>query len=167
MVKNNVRFTVLPTGDFAKRPRFLARFCWVFCRMSTFHGTICCNKSRDTVPEDSVPTNQRAFLKGERAWHTIRTSGEVNSKSDLKKIFTEIRQDVDKAKSRPDLTSCTSARLLVTLTHSRPGREVRQRITHFAKEAMEDLPTTARKINRQAKRSETEAGLRRIMGSLE
>jgi len=36
--------------------------------------------------------------------HDTHIYGEVNSKTGLKKIFMEIRQDVEKAKSRPDLT---------------------------------------------------------------
>ncbi len=45
--------------------------------------------------------------------------GEVESQTGLKKIFREIRQDVEKAKSRPDLTELYKrAGYLITLTHA-------------------------------------------------
>ena len=91
--------------------------------------------------------------------HDTHIYGEVNSQSDLKKIFTEIRQDVDRAKSRPDLTELHKrAGYLVTLTHS-PAWEEKfgKEVTQLRKEAMADFATTARKINRQAKEIGTEA----------
>jgi hypothetical protein len=36
--------------------------------------------------------------------------GEVNSKADMKRVFDEIREDVDAAKSRPALTNCIAGR---------------------------------------------------------
>jgi len=85
--------------------------------------------------------------------------GEVNSQTDLKKIFTEIRQDIDKAKSRPDLTELYKrAGYLITLTHA-PSWEERfgKDAVQFRKVAMEEFGTTARKINRHAKEIGTEA----------
>src|SRR5215470_896928 len=79
--------------------------------------------------------------------------GEVKNASDLKKIFTEIRQDVEKAKSRSDLTELHKrAGYLITLTHApsweeKFGKEAAQ----LRKVAKEEFSTTARKINRRAK----------------
>jgi hypothetical protein len=91
--------------------------------------------------------------------HDTHIYGEVNSRSGLKKIFTEIRQDVDKAKSRPDLTELYKrAGYLITLTHA-PSWEQK-----FGKEsaqmrdvAKDEFSTTARKINRRAKIIGTDA----------
>jgi len=85
--------------------------------------------------------------------------GEVNSKTGLKKIFTEIRHDVERAKSRPDLTELYKrAGYLITLTHApsweeKFGREA----TSLRKAAKEEFSTTARKINRRAKEIGAEA----------
>ena len=85
--------------------------------------------------------------------------GEVENKSDLKKIFTAIRQDVEKAKARADLTELyRRAGYLVTLTHApsweeKFGKEAAQ----LRKVAKEEFGTTARKVNRQAKEIGAEA----------
>ena len=90
--------------------------------------------------------------------HDTHIYGEVNSKTGLKKVFTEIRHDVDKAKSRPDLTELYKrAGYLITLTHApsweeKFGREAGQ----LRKVAKEEFSTTARKINRRAKEIGTE-----------
>jgi hypothetical protein len=85
--------------------------------------------------------------------------GEVNSKTGLKKVFNEIRHDVEKAKSRPDLTELyRRAGYLITLTHApsweeKFGREAPQ----YRKVAKDEFGTTARKINRRAKAIGAEA----------
>ncbi len=85
--------------------------------------------------------------------------GEVKSRTGLKKIFAEIRQDVDKAKSRPDLTELYKrAGYLITLTHApsweeKFGKEANQLRTV----AKDEFTTTARKINRRAKAIGTDA----------
>jgi hypothetical protein len=85
--------------------------------------------------------------------------GEVKSKTDLKKIFTEIRHDVEEARSRPDLTELYKrAGYLITLTHApsweeKFGKEAAQ----LRKVAKEEFGTTARKINRRAEQIGTEA----------
>jgi hypothetical protein len=85
--------------------------------------------------------------------------GEVRSKTGLKKIFTEIRHDVERAKSRPDLTELYKrAGYLITLTYApsweeRFGREA----SSLRKVAKEEFGTTARKINRRAEALGTEA----------
>ena len=51
--------------------------------------------------------------------HDTHIYGEVTSKTSLKKIFQEIRRDVDEAKSRPTLTELYKrAGYLITLTHA-------------------------------------------------
>src|SRR5438552_11487086 len=91
--------------------------------------------------------------------HQTHVYGEVNSKSDLKKIFTEIRQDVEKAKDRPGLTELYKrAGYLVTLTHA-PSWEEKfgKEATQLRGAAKEEFATTARKINRKAKDIGTDA----------
>src|SRR5690554_3667520 len=78
--------------------------------------------------------------------------GEVNSKTGLKKIFTAIRQDVEKAKSRSDLTELyRRAGYLITLTHA-PSWEEKfgKEAAHLREIAKDEFGTTARKINRRA-----------------
>jgi hypothetical protein len=91
--------------------------------------------------------------------HDTHIYGEVNSKTGLKKVFSEIRQDAEKAKSRPDLTELyRRAGYLITLTHAPSWEE------KFGKEAVslreaakEEFATTARKINRRAEEIGSEA----------
>jgi len=85
--------------------------------------------------------------------------GEINNKTDMKKVFTEIRKDVEHAGSRPTLTELYKrAGYLITLTHAPSWEE------KFGKEARElrklgekEFSTTARKINTRAKKIGTEA----------
>ena len=85
--------------------------------------------------------------------------GEINSKTSMKKVFSEIRKDVTKAKSRPALTELYKrAGYLITLTHAPSWKE------KFGKEAGElrevgekEFSTTAKKINGQAKKIGAEA----------
>ena len=78
--------------------------------------------------------------------------GEINSQSDMHKVFSEIRQDVDQAKTRPALTELYKrAGYLITLTHA-PSWEVKfGRETGALRElGEEEFRKTARKINRRA-----------------
>ena len=85
--------------------------------------------------------------------------GEVNSKTGMKRIFADIRRDVEEAASRPALTELYKrAGYLITLTHAPSWEE------KFGKEAKalrrvgeEEFRKTARKINRRATRIGTEA----------
>ena len=79
--------------------------------------------------------------------------GEVKSKSDLKKIFGEIRQDVEKTKTRPSLTELYKrAGYLITLTYAPSWEEKFGREAYeLRKAAKEEFATTARKINHRAK----------------
>ncbi len=99
--------------------------------------------------------------------HDTHVYGEVNSESGLKKVFTEIRQDVDKAKSRSDLTELYKrAGYLITLTYAPSWEE------KFGKEAAslrstakEQFATTARKINKRAEKIGTDADYDESWGS--
>ena len=85
--------------------------------------------------------------------------GEVNSKTGMKRIFTDIRHDVANAHSRPALTELYKrAGYLITLTHAPSWEE------KFGREAAglrrvgeEEFCKTARKINRRASRIGTAA----------
>jgi hypothetical protein len=85
--------------------------------------------------------------------------GEINNKTDMRKVFSAIRKDVSQAKSRPALTEFYKrAGYLITLTHAPSWRE------KFGKEAKElrelgedEFGKTARKINSRAKKIGAEA----------
>jgi hypothetical protein len=78
--------------------------------------------------------------------------GKVQSKTSMKKIFTDIRRDVADARSRPTLTELYKrAGYLITLTYAPSWEE------HFGRAAAslrnvgkDEFKKTARKINRQA-----------------
>jgi hypothetical protein len=85
--------------------------------------------------------------------------GEVKSQTGLKKIFTEIRHEVEAAKSRPDLTELYKrAGYLITLTHA-PSWEEKfgKEAATLRKVAKEEFGTTARKINHRAEQIGTDA----------
>jgi hypothetical protein len=91
--------------------------------------------------------------------HDTHIYGEVTSKTSLKKIFHEIRRDVDEAKARPTLTELYKrAGYLITLTHA-PAWEEKfgTEIAALRKVAKEECATTARKINHRAAQIGTEA----------
>jgi hypothetical protein len=91
--------------------------------------------------------------------HDTHIYGEVTSKTSLKKIFQEIRRDVDEAKSRPTLTELYKrAGYLITLTHA-PAWEEKfgKEVAALRKVAKEEFATTARKINHRAAQIGTEA----------
>jgi hypothetical protein len=84
--------------------------------------------------------------------------GEIKNKTDMRRVFTEIRKDVDSAKSRPALTELyRRAGYLITLTHAPSWKE------KFGKEARElrdlgekEFTSTVRKINTRAKKIGTD-----------
>jgi hypothetical protein len=85
--------------------------------------------------------------------------GEIDSKTGMKKVFLEIRRDVDQAKSRPALTELYKrAGYLITLTYA-PSWEVKfgQDARGLRKLGEEEFGRTARKINRRASEIGTEA----------
>jgi hypothetical protein len=78
--------------------------------------------------------------------------GAVKSKTGLKKIFTEIRRDVQEATSRPDLTELYKrAGYLITLTQA-PAWEAKfgKEVAELRQVARKEFGATARKINHRA-----------------
>lgn len=92
--------------------------------------------------------------------------GEVYNKTDLRKIFTAIRHDIDNASSRPALTELYKrAGYLIALSHA-PSWQ-----TKFGDEASalrtlaeDEFTTTVRKINRRAKQVGAEPDYDEIWG---
>jgi len=85
--------------------------------------------------------------------------GEVDNKSDLKEVFSEIRDDVEKADSRDELTELyRRAGYLITLTNA-PSWEDKfgDKIDDIRDTAEDEFSKTARKINGQAEKVGTEA----------
>ncbi len=85
--------------------------------------------------------------------------GEVKSKTGLKEVYREIRQDVEAAKSRHSLTELYKrAGYLITLTHA-PSWEEKfgKQASSLRRVAEDEFGTTARKINRRAGAIGTEA----------
>jgi hypothetical protein len=85
--------------------------------------------------------------------------GEINTKTDLKKIFSQIRHDVDEAGTRPALTELYKrAGYLITLSHA-PSWE--KKLGHEAAEIRQtagyEFSSTARQINQRAEKIGTEA----------
>ncbi len=78
--------------------------------------------------------------------------GEVNSKTGMRQIFTDIRRDVESAKSRPALTELYKrAGYLIALTHAPSWEEKFGRdAAAFRKVGEEEFRKTAKKINRRA-----------------
>jgi hypothetical protein len=85
--------------------------------------------------------------------------GEVNSKTDMRKVFTSIRRDVESAQSRPALTELYKrAGYLITLTHAPSWQEKFGRDAASLREVgEEEFRKTAEKINRRAAQIGTEA----------
>jgi len=85
--------------------------------------------------------------------------GEVDNKTDLERIFHDIRQNVDGAKDRPALTELyRRAGYLITLTYAPSWDEkFGDRAKALRDDARQEFKTTAHKINRRAKEIGTEA----------
>ena len=85
--------------------------------------------------------------------------GEVDNKTDLKEVFSEIRKDVENAKSRSDLTELyRRAGYLITLTNASSWeKKFGDDIDDIRETAEEEFATTARKINSQAEKIGTDA----------
>jgi len=79
--------------------------------------------------------------------------GEINNKTDMKKVFSEIRSDVKQARSRPALTELYKrAGYLITLTHAPSWDKKFGRASgSLRKTGEEEFSKTARQINRRAK----------------
>lgn len=84
---------------------------------------------------------------------------EVNNRTDLRRIFKEIREDVEKANSREDLTKLYKRTVyMIMMTHASPldvksDREMKRRREITERE----FARTVRILNRQAKKIGTEA----------
>lgn len=84
--------------------------------------------------------------------------GEINNKTDLKRVFSDIRHGVDEADSRPNLTELYKrAGYLITLSHApswkkKFGHEAEE----YRKTAENEFATTACQINRRAQQIGTE-----------
>jgi hypothetical protein len=84
--------------------------------------------------------------------------GEVN-KIDLRRIFRELREDVEKATSRKDLTELYKRTgYMITLTHATPIDEKLDRTIKIQRGIAErEFARTVRKINNRAKKIGIEA----------
>jgi hypothetical protein len=85
--------------------------------------------------------------------------GEVNNKTGMKRVFTEIRRDVDAARSRPALSELYKrAGYMITLTYAPSWNEKFGRAAAGLRRVGEDeFRKTAHKINRRAKALGTDA----------
>lgn len=85
--------------------------------------------------------------------------GEVDNKTDLKEVFSEIRKDVENASSRSDLTELyRRAGYLITLTNASSWeKKFGDEIDEIRQTAEEEFSKTARKINSRAEEIGTDA----------
>jgi hypothetical protein len=85
--------------------------------------------------------------------------GEVSNRTDIRHIFERIRDDVQQAYSRDDLTNLYSrAGYLITLTHASSWEEkFGEELDELRNIAEEEFSKTARMINNQADRIGTHA----------
>ena len=81
------------------------------------------------------------------------------TKTDLKHVFNEIREDVEKATSRQDLDKLYKrTAYMILMTHATPIEDKTDREMRRRREITErDFARTVRMINRQAKKIGTEA----------
>ena len=84
---------------------------------------------------------------------------EIN-KTDLRHIFKEIREDVERAASREDLTELYKRTgYMITLTHASPVKEKSGSALKVERRIAErEFARTVRKINNRAKQIGVEAG---------
>ena len=85
--------------------------------------------------------------------------GEVDNKTDLREVFSKIREDVEKADSRAELTELyRRAGYLITLTNASSWeKKFGDEINDIRETAEEEFAKTGRKINRRANEIGTEA----------
>jgi len=85
--------------------------------------------------------------------------GEVEDKTDLKEVFSEIRDDVEKAGSRPELTELyRRAGYLITLTNASSWeKKFGDDLDDIRNTAEDEFAKTARVINRRAEQVGTDA----------
>lgn len=83
----------------------------------------------------------------------------IENKTDLQRVFRDIRKDVEDAKSRPALTELYKrAGYLITLTYA-PSWEEKfgGKAKTLRNDALDEFRTTAHKINNRAKAIGTDA----------
>jgi hypothetical protein len=85
--------------------------------------------------------------------------GEVDNKTDLKNVFSQIRRDVENARSRPELTELyRRAGYLITLTQASSWeKKFGDEISDIRETAEEEFASAARKINSRAEEIGTDA----------
>jgi len=85
--------------------------------------------------------------------------GEVDNKTDLKDVFMQIREDVENADSRSELTELyRRAGYLITLTNASSWeKKFGDEIDEIRAVGEKEFSRTARKINRQAEKIGTDA----------
>ena len=85
--------------------------------------------------------------------------GEVDNKTDMKNVFSAIRDDVEKADSRAELTELyRRAGYLITLTNASSWeKKFGDDIEDIRKTAEDEFGRTARKINDRAEKIGTDA----------
>jgi hypothetical protein len=85
--------------------------------------------------------------------------GEIDNKSDLERVFREIRKNAEHAKSRSALTELhRRAGYLITLTYAPSWDEkFGAKAKQLRADAQDEFKTTAHQINRRAKEIGTEA----------
>jgi hypothetical protein len=98
--------------------------------------------------------------------HDRHIYGKIDSEAGMRKVFEEIRQDVETAASRPTLTELYKrAGYLITLTYAPSWEEKFGREdSALRKVALEEFAKTARKINRRAAQIGTEADYHEAWG---
>jgi hypothetical protein len=92
--------------------------------------------------------------------------GEVDNKTDLREVFSEIRADVEKADSRDRLTELyRRAGYLITLTNASSWeKKFGDEIVEIRSTAEEEFSKTARKINSRAEEVGTDANYDEMWG---
>ena len=78
---------------------------------------------------------------------------EIDDKADLRRIFREIREDVEKAQTREELTELYKRTgYMITMTHATPFEEKHDREMKRRRETTEqEYARTVRTINKRAK----------------
>lgn len=91
---------------------------------------------------------------------------EIDNKTDIKKVFQEIRNNIEKAHDRSELSELyRHAGYLVTLTHSPVWKKkFHGEINALRSEAEDEFQITARKINHRAKEIDVNADYKEQWG---
>jgi len=94
--------------------------------------------------------------------------GHVDSKADIDRIFTEIREDIHHARHRGDLTELyRRAGYMITLSYAASWeKHFGDKAAGIRKEAEADFRQTARLINKQAEKIGTEANYDEAWGRM-